>query len=68
MRAVLLNSPTAQIAEGELRLQKFSSADPEVVALIARAEDPEAAVRRVLSVGARALSLAAAAAEGGTTR
>jgi hypothetical protein len=68
MRAVLLNSPAAQIANGELRLEKFKSADPEVVALIAHAEDPEAAVRRVLSVGARALNLAAEAAEDSTKR
>lgn len=68
MRAVLLNIPAAQITDGELRLQKFSSTDPEVVSLIAHAEDPEAAVHRVLGVGARALSLAAAAVEDGTTK
>lgn len=60
MRAVLLSNPAAQITDGALHLQKFCSRDPEVVALIAQAEDPEAAVHRALSVGARALSLATA--------
>jgi len=62
MRAVLLNTPTAQVADGELHLQQFHSDDPEVVALVAHADDPEDAVRRVLSVGARALTFAANAA------
>ncbi|MHB1865450.1 MAG: hypothetical protein ACYCPS_04825 [Candidatus Saccharimonadales bacterium] len=67
MRAILLNSPTAQVADGELRLQQFRS-DPEVVAFVGHADDPENAVRRLLNRGARALSLAADAAGHQRTR
>lgn len=59
MRGLILNIPKTQIADGELRLHQFRSTDPVVVELVAPVTDPEAAVRSALSIGARALSLAA---------
>jgi hypothetical protein len=58
MRGILLNIPAAQVADGELWLRQFRSSDPDVVALVAQADDPDAAVRHALSVGARVLRIA----------
>src|SRR5947208_6196425 len=52
------DEPTARVAENTLILDGFRDRDPQVVALVRDADDPEEVVHDCLAVGARALGAA----------
>ncbi len=49
---------TVYAADGIVHVRDLASADPDLLALVTGASDPEAVVQRVLSTGARALAVA----------
>jgi hypothetical protein len=49
---------TVYVAGGIVHVRDLASADPDLLALVTGASDPEAVVQRVLSTGARALAVA----------
>ena len=54
------DGPSVQVIDGALRIDRFITTDPDVVALVNTATDARAAVHSALSTGARVLGLAQA--------
>ena len=62
MSAALASVPTPRVfaADGLVHITDVTTADPDLLAIVSSAADPEAVVQRALSTGARALSVAQA--------
>src|SRR6267154_5498304 len=60
MTAQLASIPHLSVhsADGIVHIRDLASADPDLLALVTGASDPEAVVQRALSTGARALVVA----------
>ena len=53
-----LPSPNVYAVDGVVHVHDLASADPDLLTLVVGAGDPEAAVQRAMSTGARALAMA----------